>query len=425
MVEPRRVRVGVIGAGGRHGRFHMDMVLALRDELELAVLCERDRARLAAAAACAGPEVRATRRIREVLREAPDMVIVATPTHQGAPVCEALLEAGIPVLTEVPPAYCDARARRMLEIAEQKQVPFGAFENYVFTPIEQLKQQAIQAGVFGRIQCADIAGSVSHKGHEVAVARGYLPDGAQPVRARALGFGIVPHASEGIEIPATLSGSVEFDCGSEVRFFFSGWDPRGPHVPIGGLRRDFFGTQGGYWDGRFQLGTPDHPSGLRQIPLRTEVREVDSSPVLQELVLESDHPICWKSPFASRPLPWAEQLPSFQHVDATPRAWEIACAELLLDMANAVRTRSSPRYSVQRSMADVRIRLAMLESARRAGTWVRWEETLPIEEELARTGLRELLKRFDFRPLPTVTRQSPSIPHVGVHLSRDEPSSRS
>ena len=50
------------------------------------------------------------------------------------------------------------------------------------------------------------------------------------------------------------------------------------------------------------------------------------------------------------------------------------------DTAAAVRSGRAPEYPVAESLVDVRIRLALLESTRRGGSWVEWgnDEALPV-----------------------------------------------
>ena len=71
-------------------------------------------------------------------------------------------------------------------------------------------------------------------------------------------------------------------------------------------------------------------------------------------------------------------------IEDLPQAWEIALANLLVDMADAVRDGREPLYPAERAMQDARIRLAMFESASRGGAVVEWQdEPWPIERQIA------------------------------------------
>ena len=54
-----RTKVALVGCGAR-GRSHLDVILALRDRLELVAVCDRDRGSLARVRALAGPGVHLT-----------------------------------------------------------------------------------------------------------------------------------------------------------------------------------------------------------------------------------------------------------------------------------------------------------------------------------------------------------------------------
>ncbi len=410
-MEPR-LKVAVIGCG-RHGRYQMELVSALSDELELVAVCDRDRGRLRDASQAVGPGVYATRNFDEVpRRRRPDFAIIAILPHLSPPVCQRFLEAGVPVLTEVPPAFDGLNAEGMIEAAKERGLPFGACEQYVFTPIERLKQKLIREGVLGRIDRVRVEGSVHHHGHEVAVTRSYLAPDAVPVRIRANGAGlsyptippISPRNEEGVQIPALLYAEVEFDSGVLAEFLLSERCRYGPALPLAGVDREIHGSEGGFREGRFYLrrGNP-----AKEVPLEltTRLSRVGGVEVVAELSVDSDPPVSWQNPLADRAWPRAEQLPSHPYVDDFPRAWDTAGAHLLLNMADAVRGKSALDYPVEKAMTDTRIRLAMLESDRRKGAWIPWScEPFPIEREMASFKLYRFLKRFDLRPLPPIER---------------------
>ena len=68
----------------------------------------------------------------------PDFAVVAVKSDVQPQTCRELVEAGIAVLSEVPPAFSGPEAREMLEAARRVGVALGAAENYVCTPLEQL-----------------------------------------------------------------------------------------------------------------------------------------------------------------------------------------------------------------------------------------------------------------------------------------------
>jgi predicted dehydrogenase len=380
------------------------MVLALQDRFDLAAVCEAQHARLADALSAAGPSTRGETNLNSLIRGAGfDFAIVATRQDASARILPALLEAGFSALVEVPPAYELPAIRRMIELAGQRGLVLASAENYVRTPIERLKQQLVARGAFGRIERAEIHGSIGHKGHEMSLARSYLGVDAVPVRARAEGEGPLRRTSgEGIPIPKKLSGEVEFDTGGIARFELS--------LPVRAhgsaeLRSDFSGTRGGFRSGSFYVREED--GSERKIAPEFHAEDRDGEAVLQEVVFPHTTPVSWKNPYAGHSFPRASVREYHSLLDPSPQAWEIAVADMYDDTAAAVRDGLAPEYPVARSLVDVRIRLALLESTRRAGSWVAWDETrFGIERELVRArpvrwlGMRPAL----YRPLSAVAR---------------------
>ncbi len=397
-MSERRSKVALVGCGAR-GRSHLDVVLALRDRLELVAIGDRDRGTLEEVGALAGAGVWLGSSLDELgARARPDFAIVAVKSDVQPVACRRLLEAGIPVLSEVPLAFAGPTAEPALAAARRRGLPFGAAENYVCTPLEQLKRRAIAAGVFGAVARAEVSGSINHKGHEIAVARSYVGFEHAPLRVSARADGLGQRGLEGVPIPAVMSGVVELDSGARLELLLSGWGRRGPKIPIVGWRSEFSGSLGGYHERRFHRGSGRFGEGSAPIELsaRIEVSQGVRTPV--ELALRSDPPVAWRNPFADRAFPADHRFPGMENVEDTPQAWELGLAHLLLDMAEAVRDGRAPEYPAERAMTDVRIRLAMLESARRGGEWVAWQaEPWPLERAIARwnpyRALRNLRRR--------------------------------
>lgn len=391
-----RVKVGIVGLGAR-GQSHLEVILALGDTLELVAACDRNERSLAEAATVAGRPLPTCTTLDEMLSgDRPDFVVVCTKSTAIPGICGVLLRAGVAALTEVPPAVAGPPAREMLELSHSSGVALAAAENYVCTPLELLKRALIAEGTFGEIREAEVWGSINHKGHELAVARSYLGFERRPVRMTARADGRGRRTLEAIPIPAVLSGTVEFDSGARMHVKLSGWGSKGPRVPIVGIRNDFVGSLGGCRDGRFYLGRDRFSEGWRELRLEPHMGRIDGTDTIVELGLESAPGVRWRNPFADRSFPHATRLPSMQHIEDLPQAWEIAIANLLLNMADVVRGKATPEYPVERAMTDVRIRLGLLESAARGGEWVDWQEE-PYDVERKLLGFRPYRLWLDLR----------------------------
>jgi len=380
------------------------MVLALSDLFELVAVCDRVPERVAAARDRAGPETRGETRLVNLIRAGGfDFAIVATRQDSSARIVPALLDAGFPVLVEVPPAYEPVQIRHMLSKAERAGLVLAAAENYVRTPIERLKQRLVAERVFGRIERAEIHGSIGHKGHEMSLARSYLGREAVPVRARARGEGPRRRSTaEGILVPERLAGDVEFDSGAVAHFELGA--PLKAHGSAE-LRSDFQGTRGGFRNGCFFVREAD--GSERTVPPEFRVEDRDGVPALQEVVFPGVARVAWENPWADHAFPRASAREYHSRLDPSPQAWEIAVADMYEDFAAALRTGRQAEYPLSEALIDVRIRLALLESDRRGGAWVGWEEDLRIERELRRARTLRWLFRHPqiFRPLQAAARR--------------------
>ena len=382
------VDVALVGIG-RRGWCHLE-ILCATPGLRLAAVCDANTARLDEARQFAGGDVLAVTRPADLAKAKPAFAVVCTMQDTQPGIVETLLDAGIPSLVEVPPAYDGPTIRRLLERAAAAGLPLGSVENYPCTPLERLKQQLIAAGTFGRVARAELAGSVGHKGHEIAVARHYLGTDAHPVRARAERTGEVSRFSgEAVDVPTGLAGLVEFSDGSEAAFSLRAIRAdQEDDLAAADLRCEFRGERGGFWGGAFHL-----PEG--EATLERDCHEVDGVEVPRSLRLAEVPDVAWRNPFADTAFPPASRRPYLCALDAESQSWEIALADAYVDMAEAVRTGRRPEYDVAHSLVDVRIRLAMIQSTRRGGDWVDWqEEPYPVEREIAgKAWLRDLLGR--------------------------------
>lgn len=394
-----RMKVAFVGLGKR-GRSHLDVALALRDRVEVVGLCDRNAGRLAAASRVAGPGVPHVRRVRDLLRlTSPDLVSLVVRAHQSPRLVRRIVGAGVAVLCEVPPAFAGPLLDRMIAAADATGVPLAAAENYIRTPLEQLKQKLIRADVFGEIRRADIRGYMGHKGHEFAMARAYVGADRAPLRVRARGEGRYPPMDEGLRIPARMEGRVEVEGGAVIDMLLSHHGTHRDWVPQEGLQYDFEGTRGGYRNGRFYLRGDDDGSEC-ELPVEVRTADVDGVAVLQELVVASDPPVTWTNPFGDLPFAKDNRIRYYEHLETTPQAWEIAVAEDYARLADALAGGQPAYYPLSQSKIDLRLRLAMVESSRRGGDWVDWQEQpYAIEREAMRIKPRRLLRRL-LRPLP-------------------------
>lgn len=98
-----------------------------------------------------------------------DGVIVATPVHLHAQQCEALLECGVAVLSEVTPVNSLAEAARLAAAVERTGGFYMLAENYTYIGDVELVKRMVDAGKFGRVYFAE--GEYVHDVHDLAMEK--------------------------------------------------------------------------------------------------------------------------------------------------------------------------------------------------------------------------------------------------------------
>ncbi len=150
----RKLRVALIGQGFM-GRAHSNAYAQVKHffdapfEIERAVICARDRARLEATAATWGWQEVETDWRAVVGRKDIDVVDVAVPNALHAPMAIAAAEAGKIVFCEKPLAVSAEEGARMAEAA--RRVPNMVWFNYRRVPAVAFARQLIDEGRVGRV----------------------------------------------------------------------------------------------------------------------------------------------------------------------------------------------------------------------------------------------------------------------------------
>lgn len=170
--EPKTVRIGMIGVGGR-GTGHVDSLLQIAG-VEVVAVCDlyQDRAdnaaELCAKAGRTKPAVYAgdAEVYAKLLREQKlDAVIISTFWDSHAPIALAAIANGIVPGIEVPMALTVADTWRLIEASEKSGVPFMMLENWSFRPDNLAVLNLKRTGAFGEIvhcHCAHSHDCIDH-----------------------------------------------------------------------------------------------------------------------------------------------------------------------------------------------------------------------------------------------------------------------
>ena len=131
-VTPRRLRVGVIGAGLIAQVMHLHYLRELSDLFEISAICDVAPENAAASAKRYGVE-RTTTNWRELLREPIDAVLVLTGGSH-APMAIEAARRGIHVMVEKPMCFSSAEAGAMVEAADAAGVTLMVAYNKRYDP---------------------------------------------------------------------------------------------------------------------------------------------------------------------------------------------------------------------------------------------------------------------------------------------------
>jgi len=146
-----RTRIGIIGAGWWATESHIPVLLAMPD-VEVTCICGLEREHLRKIQDKFGIR-HATEDYNELLRrEDVDGVVVSSPHSFHYQHAVAALERGLPVLCEKPMALKASEANHLVELVEEKGVPFLIPYGWNYSTLAALGRKAIEDGVVGDLE---------------------------------------------------------------------------------------------------------------------------------------------------------------------------------------------------------------------------------------------------------------------------------
>jgi predicted dehydrogenase len=152
MVEKKRI--GLIGAGWWSTDYHLPGLLSHPNAL-VAAICDRDSARLQAAAQAYNIAATYEDYHEMLAREHLDGVIVVTPHKTHAAIARDVLEAGLHLLLEKPMTLYARDARELVELAQAKGREIVMGYHAPFYPHAIRGREVIAGGEFGPVQYVD------------------------------------------------------------------------------------------------------------------------------------------------------------------------------------------------------------------------------------------------------------------------------
>jgi predicted dehydrogenase len=215
MSGDRPIRFGLVGSGWRAGCY-LSTASLLGGRCAVTGVTGRSRARADALAARWG--IPAFDGARELVRAtSPDFLFVSVKGEATAFVLRGLMDLGLPLLVETPPAQSVEDLESLWLEAEARGARIQVAEQYWLQPLQQARLAAIEAGLIGKPSY--VHASVNHNYHNVSLMRKYLGLGFESARIRASVFSAPvtqgpgrggPPEKEEIKNPEHLVGLLDF-----------------------------------------------------------------------------------------------------------------------------------------------------------------------------------------------------------------------
>lgn len=179
---PRHATIGIIGASWR-AEYFLRAAAALPDKFTVKrVLVQSDDS---ATRVTQKWGVSSSTSLSEFLADAPyDFVVVTTPPAVAPDLTTAVARAGIPVLTETPPAPDVDRLFQLYR--DLAGLPVQVAEQYQYQPHHAARLAVARSGVLGQISSTRM--SVAHGYHGISLIRLFLDAGFEPVTISARAF---------------------------------------------------------------------------------------------------------------------------------------------------------------------------------------------------------------------------------------------
>lgn len=146
----KKARIAIVGAGWWATTAHIPAVQE-HPQAEL-VLCDRDPAKLATAAAAYGVATTYTDLDEMLTSEQLDGAIIVTNHASHYPLAKRCLEAGLHVLIDKPMTLYAKEAKELVELAQQQGRELLVGYPYNYTPYALRSRDLLQSGVLGKVQ---------------------------------------------------------------------------------------------------------------------------------------------------------------------------------------------------------------------------------------------------------------------------------
>lgn len=350
-----KLNIALVGAGRRGGGAHLPVIAKLKDVYNLVAVCDIDEETATRYAKQYGAtpytNVRAL-----VEQEELDVVDITVPGVAHHAIACFMANAGVHILCETPIAVTLLTTDLMIARAKANNVKLEVAENYYRAPRERFLSKVIASDVIGDVSRIY---RIFYEGgyHGMSMLR--LRAGGEP--KSALGITqtspVIPiidrmkrhHTSENWSL-----GFIEFDNGATALMVYSNViHARSLGRGQTGISQ-IDGSKGTIVGEDIYVTPPEElqsgAKGIAHRPKRTTI-DVDGVNVIETIALElPEQTVTWENPLKHYPL----------------SEGQIAVADELLSIANAIFNDIEPEYGARLARQDQEMNIAMSESGKRS-----------------------------------------------------------
>ena len=360
-----KLNIALIGAGRRGAGAHLPVIAKLTDVYNLVAICDMDEETAKSTSEKYG--VNAYTNVRDLVKnEDLDVVDITVPGSAHHAVACFAADAGINIVCETPIAVTLPLSDMMIEAAKKNNVRLEVAENYYRAPRERFMSKVIDADVIGKV--ARIYRIFYEGGyHGMSMLR--IRAGGEPVSILGItqSSEVIPiidrmkrhHTSENWSL-----GFLEFDSGATALMTYSNViHARSLGRGQNGISQ-IDGSKGTIVGETIYVVPPEDlesgAQGKPYSPQRTTI-DVNGVKVIEKIFVElPDQTVVWENPLKNYPL----------------SEGQIAVADELLSIANAVLNNTEPEYGALAGRQDQEMNIAMSESALRSRETI----TFPLTE---------------------------------------------
>ena len=350
-----KLNIALVGAGRRGGGAHLPVIAKLKDVYNLVAICDMDEEVTNRYAKQYGANPYTN--IRDLVeREKLDLVDITVPGIAHHAVACFMADAGVNIIIETPIAVTLPTTDLMIETAKKNNVKLEVAENYYRAPRERFLSKVIEGGAIGtvgRIYRIFYEGGY----HGMSMLR--LRAGGEPKSILGISqttpvIPIIDRMKRHHTAERWTLGFLEFDNNATALMTYSNviharslGRGQGGISQIDGSKGTVVGEE------IYVVPTADLETGARGVPhtpTRTTI-DVDGVKVIEKIELElPDQVVTWDNPLKHYPL----------------TEGQIAVADELLSIANAVLNDTEPEYGAWLARQDQEMNIGMSESARQS-----------------------------------------------------------